>query len=44
MHKYKFVLYWSDENHAFVAEVPELFGYKTHDDTRETALKHITKR
>ena len=44
MYKYKFILYWSDENRAFVAEVPELFGYRTHDDTRETALNHITKR
>ena len=35
MHKYQITLYWSDEDRAFVAEVPELPGCMAHGDTRE---------
>ena len=40
MGKYQITLYWSDEDHAFVAEVPELPGCMAHGDTQEAALKH----
>lgn len=40
MRKYQITLYWSDEDHAFVAEVPELPGCMAHGDTQEAALKH----
>lgn len=40
MRKYHITLYWSDEDHAFVAEVPELPGCMAHGDTQEAALKH----
>ena len=41
MIKYEIILSWSDEDRAFVAEVPELPGCMAHGDTREAALKHV---
>lgn len=38
MHKYEIILYWSDEDQVFVAEVPELPGCMTHGETQEVAL------
>jgi predicted RNase H-like HicB family nuclease len=38
MHKYEIILYWSDEDKIFVAEVPELPGCIAHGDSQETAL------
>lgn len=38
MHKYELIIYWSDEDQAFVAEVPELPGCAAHGDTPEAAL------
>lgn len=40
MHKYEVVIYWSNEDQAFVAEVPELPGCRAHGGTRESALAH----
>ena len=39
MYKYEVILYWSNEDDAFVAEVPELPGCMAHGDTPEKALK-----
>ena len=39
MHKYEIILYWSDEDKVFIAEVPELPGCMAHGDTQEAALK-----
>lgn len=41
MRKYKIILYWSDEDQAFVAEAPELPGCIAHGDDHETTLEHI---
>ena len=41
MHKYEIILYWSDEDEAFVAEAPELLGSMAHGDDQETALRNI---
>ena len=41
MQKYEIILYWSDDDNAFVAEVPELPGCTAHGDTQESALKNI---
>lgn len=41
MHKYEIIIYWSDEDQTFVAEVPELPGCMAHGETEETALKNI---
>ena len=41
MYKYEIIIYWSNEDDAFVAEVPELPGCAAHGDTQETALAEI---
>lgn len=38
MNKYEIILYWSDEDSVFVAEVPELPGCVAHGATQEEAL------
>ena len=38
MSKYEVIIYWSEEDQAFVAEVPELPGCSAHGDTYEDAL------
>lgn len=38
MHKYEIILYWSQDDEAFVAEVPELPGCAAHGSTQESAL------
>ena len=30
MHKFEIILYWSNEDHTFVAEAPELPGCMAH--------------
>ena len=41
MHKYGIILYWSNEDQAFIAEVPELPGCMAHGDDQETALRNV---
>ena len=38
MFKYEIIIYWSEEDQAFVAEVPELPGCAAHGSTQEAAL------
>jgi len=38
MNKYEVIIYWSEEDQAFVAEVPELPGCAAHGLTQEAAL------
>ncbi len=38
MDKYEIILYWSEEDKVFIAEVPELPGCMAHGDTQESAL------
>ena len=38
MNKYEIIIYWSDEDQAFVSEVPELPGCVAHGATHESAL------
>ena len=41
MMKYGIILYWSAEDQAFVAEVPELPGCAADGDTRNAALENL---
>ena len=41
MNKYEIVLYWSGEDEAFIAEVPELAGCAADGSTRREALSNI---
>ena len=43
MDKYEVILYWSDEDGLFIAEVPELPGCMAHGSTREDALKNVNE-
>ena len=41
MYKYEIILYWSNEDKAFIAEVPELPGCMAHGNTQGAALKNV---
>ena len=41
MNKYEIVLYWSQEDGAFIAEVPELAGCMADGPTRQEALANV---
>lgn len=43
MYKYKIILYWSNADDAFVAEVPELPGCMAHGDTQDATLKNANQ-
>ena len=38
MYRYEVIIYWSSEDDAFVAEVPELPGCMAHGQSYESAL------
>jgi len=38
--RYEVIIFWSDEDQAFVADVPELPGCMAHGDSQESALKN----
>jgi len=37
-YKYEIIIYWSDDDQVFVAEVPELPGCAAHGDSPDAAL------
>ena len=39
MHKYEIIIYWSNEDQLFIAEVPKLLGCVTHGDSHAAALE-----
>ena len=41
MYKYELIIYWSKEDNAFIAEVPELSGCIAHGKTYEEAVKNV---
>lgn len=43
MNKYEIILYWSNDDNTYIAEVPELPGCMAHGDTQESALKNINQ-
>jgi predicted RNase H-like HicB family nuclease len=38
MHKYEIIIYWSNEDQAFIADVPELPGCMAHGSSQVEAL------
>ena len=42
-HKYEVIIYWSDEDSAFVAEIPELPGCHAHGSTHQEALDNVSE-
>jgi predicted RNase H-like HicB family nuclease len=41
MDKYEVIIYWSDDDSAFVADVPELPGCMAHGSTHASALSSV---
>ena len=41
MIRYEVIIYWSDEDHAFIAEVPELPGCAADGATYQEALANV---
>jgi len=39
--KYELIIYWSDEDHAFLVEVPELPGCMADGETQSEALLNV---
>lgn len=42
-YKYEIIIYWSNEDEVYVAEVPELPGCMAHGDTHEAALANANE-
>ncbi|MDD3518514.1 MAG: type II toxin-antitoxin system HicB family antitoxin [Chromatiales bacterium] len=40
MYRYEVIIFWSNEDQAFVADVPELPGCMAHGDTPNEALNN----
>lgn len=40
-YKYDIILYWSEEDEAFIAEVPDLPGCNAHGPTYEDAIREV---
>ncbi|MBA2410657.1 MAG: type II toxin-antitoxin system HicB family antitoxin [Gammaproteobacteria bacterium] len=38
MYRYETIIFWSEEDQSFIAEVPELPGCMAHGDSQEMAL------
>ena len=41
MDRYEIIIFWSDEDQTFIADVPELPGCLAHGDTHETTLAAV---
>ena len=41
MNQYEIILYWSEEDHAYLAEVPELPGCMADGNSMRDALNHV---
>ena len=43
MNKYEVILYWSEEDSAYIAEVPELAGCMSDGETMADALPNVER-
>ena len=43
MSKYEVILYWSEEDSAYIAEVPELAGCMADGETMADALQNVER-
>ena len=43
MDRYEIIIFWSDEDQAYVADVPELPGCMAHGESYESALANVRK-
>ena len=43
MYNYEIILHWSNEDAAFIAEVPELPGCMAHGDTQADAIASVNE-
>jgi predicted RNase H-like HicB family nuclease len=41
MNRYEIIIYWSDEDRAFIAEVPELPGCAADGETYQQAVSNV---
>lgn len=41
LYKYEIIIYWSESDHAYIAEVPELSGCKSDGQTYAEALSTV---
>ncbi len=41
MDRYEIIIFWSNEDQAFIADVPELPGCMAHGETHEAALTEV---
>lgn len=41
MNRYEVIIYWSEVDKVFIAEIPELKGCIAHGDTQREALKEV---
>ena len=40
-YKYEIIIYWSDQDQSYIAEVPELAGCKSNGSTYQNALTNV---
>lgn len=40
-HKYEIIIYWSEPDQSFIAEVPELAGCKADGNTYQEAISNV---
>ncbi|MCL4386707.1 MAG: type II toxin-antitoxin system HicB family antitoxin [Cyanobacteria bacterium] len=43
MFKYEIIIYWSDDDEAYIAEVPELPGCMAEGKTYDEVLENVTQ-
>ena len=41
MNRFEIIIFWSDDDQAFIADVPELPGCMAHGDTHALALAEV---